>query len=370
MGASHPRSLGGLPDDDRVYTVLAAAGSAGAEGNAPEGQPLHKLTPFERECLAPRFPLAAPPGGSPLLPLGLTTDPMTVTFGGRPPGTADSPTPTRNGLDRYDASLFVDPTLAGLGVDTILAAAWDLGHVRRPPRRIRGVHALATLDDVTLVCVPDAVHTGWDHMRIEAPLPLSAPQLEVDAVDDAGVHIAWSAVPTATGYQVESDLAEAFPDADRTEAQELTAVVAARSCCPAPQFFRVRAVRGGEEGPWSNVVVTLAPPTTFVQCAVPAPLSSVGGEAGPLLPDTVVWRARTAAEAAPWSTLRAIQSSVVRWCAARGDVVRRAGVPRQFTSEDAVRHVSILRGHLPTSRTTAGRPRARSSKGRSRAHPR
>jgi hypothetical protein len=257
------------------------------------------------------------------------------------------PAPTRNGLDRFDASLFVDPALAGLGVDTILPAAWDLAHVRRPPRRLRGMHALATLEDITLVCVPDAVHTGWDHVRIKAPPPLTAPGLEVVAVGEDGVHLAWSRVPATTGYLVETDLAETFPDVIRSESQEPAAVIGAWSACPAPQFFRVRAIRGGEEGPWSNVVVAVVPRSTFTPCAVPAPPAGVIAEAGPPPPDTVLWRARTAAEAEPWPALRAIQTSVLRWCAARGDVVGVLGLPGSFTAEEAVRHISVLRGDLP-----------------------
>jgi hypothetical protein len=346
VSAAHPRSLAGLPDDDRVFTVLAGTQTSGGGGNEPNGPPDRALTPFERECLAPRFPLAGT--ASPLvLPLGSATDPTAVVFGGRPSGTPYPPTPARNGLDRFDAALFVDPALAGLGVDTILPTAWDLVHVRRPPRRLRGIHALATVEDVTLVCVPDAVHTGWDHVRIKAPPHLTAPELEVVAVDEGGVHLAWSRVPTATGYQAETDLAEAFPDVSRSEALEPAAVIGARPACPAAQFFRARAVRGGEEGPWSNVVVAVVPRTTFLPCAVPVPPAGVATEVRPPLPDTVVWRARTAAEAEPWPTLRAIQTSVLRWCAARGDVIAVLGLPRSFTAEEAVRHVSVLRGNLP-----------------------
>jgi hypothetical protein len=151
----------------------------------------------------------------------------------------------------------------------------------------------------------------------------------------------------ATGYQVETDLGESFADVTRSARLEPAAVIDARSACPAPQFFRVRAVRGGEEGPWSNVVVAVVPRQTFVQCAVPTPPAGAAGEVRPPLPDTVVWRARTPAEAAPWLTLRAIQTSVLRWCAARGDVAAVLGFPLPFTAEEAVRHVSVLRGDLP-----------------------
>ena len=347
VSAAHPRSLAGLPDDDRIFRALAGTETYEGERNGPGGPLDRTLTPLERECLAPRFPLAGNAGSPLVLPLGSSTDPTAIVFGGRPSGMTYPPAPTRNGLDRFDASLFVDPALAGLGVDTILPAAWDLAHVRRPPRRLRGIHALATLEDITLVCVPDAVHTGWDHVRIKAPPPLTAPGLEVVAVGEDGVHLAWSRVPATTGYLVETDLAETFPDVIRSESQEPAAVIGARSACPAPQFFRVRAIRGGEEGPWSNVVVAVVPRTTFTPCAVAAPPAGVIAEAGPPPPDTVLWRARTAAEAEPWPALRAIQTSVLRWCAARGDVVGVLGLPGSFTAEEAVRHISVLRGDLP-----------------------
>jgi hypothetical protein len=336
MSAAHPRSLLRLPDDDRIFTVFAGIPERGSRD----------LTPFERECAAPRFPLAGVEGAPLVLPLGLVTDPTAVAYGGRT--SPEAPAPARNGLDRFTAGLFVDPDLAGLGVDTVLASAWDLVHVRRPPRRLHGIHALATLDDVTLVSVPDAVHTGWDHVRIQPPPPLVAPRLGVVAVDEAGAHLAWTGVPTATGYQVETDLVETFPAVARSELRELANVMPPRSACPVSQFFRVRAIRGGEQGPWSTVVVAVLPRTTFTRCAAPIPPAGTPGEVPPPLPDTVVWRARTAAEAEPWPALRAIQTSVLRWCAARGDVVAVLALPQSFTAEAAARHFSVLRGDLPS----------------------
>ena len=66
------------------------------------------------------------------------------------------------------------------------------------------------------------------------------------------------------------------------------------------------------------------------------------------IPTQVVWRARTAAEAAPWNELRAIQSATLRWCAARGDVLAVLALPPVFTADDALRHVRVLRGATPS----------------------
>ncbi len=353
LGDSHSRAVTGLPADEQIYPLLANmprteipddTGVIGVEQLSDRD-----LTGLERDCLAPRFPLAGLATAAVVLPYGVTTDPTAVMFGGAPREVASAHAPTRNGLDAFDAALFIDPALAALGTDTIMPTAWDLTHVRHPPRRLRGVHALATNDDVTLVCVPDAVHTGWDRISIEPPPPLTAPELSIAQVDEAGAHLVWSTVTTATGYVIEHAAADSFDGATRIASVGPGTTVPSRELCPAPEFYRVRAGRGDEVGPWSNVVSGVVPASMFAPCD-PVPVELADAEA-PTAPaqSQVVWRARTAPEAAPWNELRAVQTAVLRWCAARGDVFAVLALPGAFTADAALRHVDVLRGAAPPS---------------------
>lgn len=348
LGSAHRRSLERLPDDERIYALIAGIARS-APGDDPTEVGLDEvvvraLDPLERECLAPRFPLAGSAPAPMLLTLGMATDPTETVFGPPPGGVAVGSAPERNGLEAFAADLFVDGALAGLGVDTIMSTAWDLTSVQHPPRRLRGVHGLATNDDVTLVCVPDAVHTGWDRISVPPPPPLTAPHLEVAGVDTNGTHLAWSAVDGATHYVAEHDPSVTFADATRHETIDTTQLVEPADRCPATRFHRVRAERGDEVGPWSNVVVAMASATEFAACAPPDIDLPPAEPTTEPAPDQVVWRARTAAEAEPWNELRAVQSAVLRWCGSRGDVFAVLALPQAFTSDAARRHVAELTG--------------------------
>jgi hypothetical protein len=204
------------------------------------------------------------------------------------------------------------------------------------------MHALATMEEVTLVAVPDAVHSGWDPIVLAAPVSLVAPRPSVDGVDGEGIHLSWTEVPTARSYDVESDLAPDFADPRLSSTTTRSTVVAPHQGCPVGHYLRVRARRGDEEGPWSGVVAAVAPPTTFTRCDLPVP--AVAPAAVPATKPITVWRSRTPERGDEWLVLRAVQSALLRWCAARGDVVAALALPPSFTIEDVVRHVAVLRG--------------------------
>ena len=79
----------------------------------------------------------------------------------------------RNGLDRFDTSLFIDPALgAGLRGQALRAWADDIRFFGSAPRRLQGLHGALGRDDAcaleaSWVLVPDAIHPGW----VQAPPP-------------------------------------------------------------------------------------------------------------------------------------------------------------------------------------------------------
>ena len=349
LSVRHPRAVAALPADDQLYPLLAGLPRTSADRpTTVEDLVTRELTALERAAAAPRFPLAGPAGAPLVLPVAVTTDPAATVFGAPAAEVDLAPAPVRNGLAEFGADLFVDPALAGLGIDTVMPAAWDLAYVKHPPRRLRGIHALAMSDDITLVCVPDAVHHGWQRIPIPAPVPLRPPLLAPAVVDDEGAHLSWSPVATATGYQLEHRAADAAAP-HRVDVDGTGTTLDAWSGCPHVEHVRVRAARGSELGPWSNVIGMVVPSAVFAPCATVVVADAGPGSPGEQLPDEVVWRQRPAAEAEPWTELRAIQSATLRWCAARGDVLAVLALPLTFTAERAIRHVGVLRGTEPAA---------------------
>ncbi len=346
----HQRSLASLPVDDELFARAAdlprTAGFASASVTHFARQTLSDL---EREVLRPRFPLAATGGGL-NLPLALSTAINDMVLGPPPSAARTADPPHRNGLGTFEAALFVDPELAALGADTIMATAFTVAYVSDRPRPLRGLHALVPLDDVTLVVVPDAVHTGWDRIETVPPPPLVAPVLDrpqsLDLDDGRAVGLRWTPVPGADSYElVESaDITFEFPKVFEFGATMIR--IGELPSCPEARFYRVRAVRGIEQGPWSNVTAGHVPFDHFAPCHGPdVPTDLLTGEpTAPVDPATVVWTALTADQASPWNELRAIHAALLRATAARGDVFALLSVPESFTALEAGSHARWLSG--------------------------
>ncbi|UXH79160.1 phage tail sheath C-terminal domain-containing protein [Roseateles amylovorans] len=123
----------------------------------------------------PRFPLAPLATPAPLawLPLGVD-----ALFGAplAPLPQAAGPL-ERDGLSRFDASLFLDPELADDGAAALVAHADDIRLMRAQPRPLFGLHAALSIgagglfNEASLLALPDAVHLGWSPRRDAAPAP-------------------------------------------------------------------------------------------------------------------------------------------------------------------------------------------------------
>ena len=309
LSVRHPRAVAALPADDQLYPLLAGLPRTSADRpTTVEDLVTRELTALERAAAAPRFPLAAL-GSAPLLvlPVAVTTDPAATRFGAPAAEVDLAPAPVRNGLAEFGADLFVDPALAGLGIDTVMPAAWDLAYVKHPPRRLRGIHALAMSDDITLVCVPDAVHHGWQRIPIPAPVPLRPPRCSPR-------RSSMTRVPTSAGAPSPRRPATSSNTGLRTRRHR----TGSTSTAPGRRSTPGRAARtsstcacGPPAGASSGRGRTSSAWSCRARCSRRARRSSSPmpgpGSPGEQLPDEVVWRQRPAAEAEPWTELRAIQ---------------------------------------------------------------
>jgi hypothetical protein len=93
------------------------------------------------------------------LPLGMPDLPDAERFVGAEP-TALS-LAAKDGLERFDAALFLDAEMAGMGVSVLADEAERrlfLSRERRPPR---GAHSLLPIDEVALIAAPDLTQRSW-----------------------------------------------------------------------------------------------------------------------------------------------------------------------------------------------------------------
>src|SRR5205823_9998066 len=84
----------------------------------------------------------------------------------------------RDGLARFDETLFLDPQLRDTDTETLLAQADYIRYQSPAPRKLTGIHAALEIEEATIVAVPDEVHTGWERQPVErveagasAPIP-------------------------------------------------------------------------------------------------------------------------------------------------------------------------------------------------------
>ncbi|MCA3130816.1 MAG: hypothetical protein ACK5YW_10050 [Betaproteobacteria bacterium] len=258
----------------------------------------------------------------------------------------------RDGLDRFDDSLFTDPELSGATRATLLEKADYLRYRAPVPRRLTGMHALLgwnraeVAEEVTLVAVPDAVHRPWQ--RESSSLPADWFSLERADPRDGGVdelsfsdcnapllpRPAWSVAPGfdastcnlrlrwATGpvhsnlrYRVEESAIGDFAITDFSRSvDESELLVFGRE--PGEYFYRVRAESQGRAGPWSDTLRIRLPARheyTIESDAQPAAL----------LP---------------------VHRALLTMAAARGDLLAVLALPEDWREDDALEHAGRLAG--------------------------
>jgi len=341
--AGHPRFWGGLPTDAQLYDrdLLAPPERAALWSAAAE----------------PRFPLAGGVGDAPVfLPLGLPALPEQYIGPSAQAGTALE----RDGLDQYDAGLFLDRQLIDALTDSLIGRADVLRYQSARPRRLTGIHAALDLEEATMIAVPDAIHRGWTKIGAstvpppEASQPLVRPDwwrfLDCDPPPQppAAREPQWGnflncdtrviAPPTLSlagpadalgtftllwGPTTETDARYILEESTRPDWSGAVPIYAGTRTdlaiygrAQGNYYYRVRVESGGQSSDWSDgVVVRVAPPDQ--------------------------WRvAESATLAAPVQL--AVQRALLRMCAARGDMLAVLALPEDERDDGAIRYVAAL----------------------------
>ena len=154
FGRGHDRSWVRLPTDDQVYR---------ADETAPVNEPTEELWQPVGEL---RFPLAATDTERVFhFPVAMTALHDNFLGAVRLKGDALE----RDGLADFDAALFLDRDLTTATVNDLMSRADILRYTGSAPRPLRGIHAALSVEEVTIISAPDAVHRGWVRAEREAP---------------------------------------------------------------------------------------------------------------------------------------------------------------------------------------------------------
>ncbi|MDH5181417.1 MAG: hypothetical protein OEZ39_14635 [Gammaproteobacteria bacterium] len=279
----HPRCWINLPNDKQLYGELLMT----APVNLAPGLPA-----FLAELSHPRFPLAADPTLQdavdhvwlPLSMLGYSD----IHRAESAAGDTSLPANPRDGLDAFNADLFLDKDLAWFGTAALLAEAEHKRFIKK--QDLIGIHSLLPIDEVSMIAVPDCTHRHWDLFPPEFEQGIAAPYLNPLSEPDEYTRrtLSWSEVPDIRRYTIQQSLSPEFTDSmihavDRPTRLELNTdenlpdkplseikLLFAEEC-PRLYYFRVRAEGYGRVSPWSNTRVARIPETSFYNCATPAP---------------------------------------------------------------------------------------------------
>ena len=336
LARAHPRAwLAGVTDHDYY---ASAAGIAAVE----------------------RFPLAGAVALAGRDAAGIPDDLWLV-----PPGVgADfgSPSPAlkgpgsaleRDGLSAFDPALFLDPALeawvAGEALitatlDELVQAADYVRYEQAVPRRLLGIHAAlgfdaGIADEATLVCVPDAVHCGWERA---APFvaPEDSPTPETTVADECTFHACYTATLDAPHF-----LADSPPRRDVLEWSEVAGATEYRLEQAADAGFAdAIAIYDGAQRR-----IELPPSTATLHYRVNAKAGDVASSWS--APETIAgaarvdWQVRDEAgfdADGRGQALVDLQAALMRMCAAKGELLAVLSMPAHFRERDAIAHAARL----------------------------
>jgi tail sheath protein len=361
----HPRYVGALPSDavlfdEAVNTVDGRAFSFRPRVRATFGSnflnaaiaPDAGWADLWRDASLPRFPLASEVDGAAYVPAGMGVLPSD------PPSTAIPSTATsldRDGLAVFDSSLFLDGELMDATLRELLDRADTIRYRSVPSRRLTGLHAVLSIDEATMVAVPDLVHAGWERV-VDTPLasplasspldhpewwrwldcrsprpepapvafsgfvdcvvtiPIAPPLLQVVNVSGGSYELRWDPVDGAL-VEVQESLRPDFSDAV-TIALGPDGALTLYNRPPGDYYYRARRLTGSRTSDWSTGVAVRVP--------------SLSG-----------WIALETYDAA---TLVGVQRALVRVCAARADRVALLSLPGHYNAAMAIAHVTALTG--------------------------
>lgn len=295
----------------------------------------------------------------------------------------------RDGLAEFDAALFLDRDLVDIGAANLATTADFLQYLSPRPRQLTGIHAAFPLEEATIIAVPDAVHSGWvKHEREPLVIPQpSAPPLRpewwhfldcnpapkktpalsscdpeppepspikpvhepewgnflncsIQIIEppqlfafpqfssDGNITLRWElSPPQEANYVLEESSQPNFSDAF-TVFEGTTSSFTLYGRRTGDYYYRVRAIIGADTSDWSNGVAV-----------------RVEDEDSRWIVDTKDYSP---------AVLLAVQRSLLRFCAARGDMFGVLSLPEHYREDKAIEHTGLLRATPNVAPPTEG----------------
>jgi hypothetical protein len=344
LAPGHPRHVELLPSDDALFDTAGDTGSTTwTDIRAPRlpvaGRAAGPRATVDADDLAPRL----------CVPLGVNASADAFLPATIPPGIALA----RDGLVPFDEHLFGDDELAASLASTLIADAEYLRYRDFDPRDPTGVQRALSIEEATLIAVPDAAQPGWVSMDKGMPSAPEASAVDVSDPRDAPAFIDCGAVLgrgpwlEATAHDATSSVALHWTGpADTTQfvVEEAMsrdwsgAIVVFQGAGNATEigprrfgdyYYRVRGV-GDHPTEWSNGVAV-----------------RLGADG---------LRMRRPSEYRD-DVLVAVHRMLLRVCAARRDLMAVLSLPAHYREAGAMAHVQALRPVVsPKNVTSAVQP--------------
>ena len=294
----------------------------------------------------------------------------------------------RDGLESFDEDLFLDPQLKNTGSGSLSSEAEFIRYLSPKPRPLGGIHSALvpdtvsriaieslpaspkytnySLDECTIIAVPDAIHRGWSKNagQKKIPPPSQTGWWNFDGGWKSEQH---RSDELAAGkfadcsYRI-IDAPENLRVADETitsgkltvlwdfavEDEDLIFVLEES---PTPDFeFPTRVYRGAARQ--TTVRKQIAGDYFYrVRASVEKNSSDWSIGLGVKIPETEAWSVN--AKFSP-GVLLAVQRALLRMCAARGDLFAVLNLPEHFDEKDAFAHVGTLKTTRGSVGATAG----------------
>ncbi len=278
---AQPRFWGVLPSDEALFQQT-------------EGKVVKKLSDKTQQLIdeinTPRFPLSSLFFDSTddyewiNLPIGMPVF-VNADLAVKGDYSEDVSDVLLNGIENAGSSIFLDERLTRVGSESVRREGQSIVYLSENSKPLKGIHSLLTLDEATLISVPDAAHRRWDNVAPLYELPLEAPELiDVSPTDIENEYwVQWTHIDEVTKYYLEWS-----EDPDFSEYSKLTIAgnplprvgesidlipepdsecyIKLNSSCPRTFYFRVRAENRVEVSVWSNNIARSVPDTDFVDC--------------------------------------------------------------------------------------------------------
>jgi hypothetical protein len=336
----HARFWNALPDDEQLF--------------ATERDDTYE--PLWQEAAELRFPVAGN------YDLAAEFIPVGMSALGQPTLAAQNSgrsTLERDGLANFSSSLFLDPRLLDSSVSTLIADADFIRYQSPGEPALTGIHAAFEIEEASLIAVPDAMQRGWHPTELPPPRPpiksqprdhpswwhflecdppesppaaeepslghflrcdlrhLQPPALSHEGPDAAGAFtLNWSDADEGVQFVLEEATEPDFGDAvEIWRGSRTTYTILSRAT--GTYYYRVRAEGDGESSNWSN------------EEAIPI----LGGTRWQLEP----------AGAFQFATLLEIHRALLRFCAARGDIMAVLALPEHVREDDALAYLGDLK---------------------------